>query len=154
MRAFGGRFQLPTGGHDIFAARGSDGAGIARLVDDIGKTLDLVPIRPLIGGARPFVERDQVDLGGDARNQLDQTAGIIVAVIDALEHHIFKGNPLGIAGLWIGPQGIKQGLDIPALIDRHKLIAHGIGGRVKADGQHAADFLGGARDLGHHARCG
>ena len=106
----------------------------------------------MIGRAGPFVEGDQVDLGGDTRDQLDQTPRIFVAVVHILKHHVFKGDSLGIAGLGIGAQRIEQFRDVPALVDRHKFVTHRICGGVKADGQHATDLIGGARDLGHHAR--
>ena len=41
--------------------------------------------------------------------------------------------------------------DGPFLVDRHQPVAHLIGGSVEADGQHAADLFGGARNLGHDA---
>src|SRR6185436_9616867 len=47
-------------------ARGAHGARIARFVDDLGEALDLLPVGALVSGARPGVERDQVDLGRDA----------------------------------------------------------------------------------------
>ncbi|AMY70342.1 hypothetical protein AKL17_3109 [Frigidibacter mobilis] len=138
----------------ISSPRGADRAGIAGLVDDIRKRLDPLPVRPLIGRAGPFVERDQVDLGGNALDQLHQPPRVGVAVIHALQHDIFEGDPLAVRQPRIVAQGGQQRLDVPFLVDRHQRVAHRIGGGVEADGQQAADLLGGAGDLGHHARGG
>ena len=58
--------QLAAGGEDVAAARGADRRGIAGAVDDVGEALDRLPVGALVVGARPGIERDQVDLGRDA----------------------------------------------------------------------------------------
>src|SRR5436305_14720943 len=77
-------FQLATGGEDVAAARGPDRRSVAGPVDDLGEALDRLPVGALIGGARPRVEGDEVDLGGNAGEQADEIAGVRGGVVDAL----------------------------------------------------------------------
>src|SRR5690606_29042750 len=58
--------QLAAGGQDVAAARRADGRSVTRLVQDGGEGLDRLPVRALIIRARPWIERDQIDLGRDA----------------------------------------------------------------------------------------
>src|SRR5690606_28068925 len=54
--------QLAAGGQDVAPARRADGRSVAGLVQDGGEGLDRLPVRALIVGAGPGVERDQVHL--------------------------------------------------------------------------------------------
>ena len=116
--------------------------------------MDAVAGGALVRRAGPFVEGDQVDLGGDALDQFHQTVGVFVAVVYAVQHHVFKGDPFGVRDLGIDAQGVKQGFDVPFLVDRDQRVAHLVRCRVKADSQLAADFLRGAGDFGDDAGCG
>jgi signal transduction histidine kinase len=71
------RLELAAGGEDVAAARRADRRGIAGIVDEVGELLDRLPVRALVVRARPGVERDQVDLGRNALEQLHQRAGIV-----------------------------------------------------------------------------
>src|SRR5690606_13609916 len=84
--------ELTAGSKDIAAAGRADGRGIALAIDDIGKAFDAARGRSAIVRTRPGVERDQIDLGRNAGEQAHQFLGFRVAVVDAVEHHIFKGN--------------------------------------------------------------
>jgi uncharacterized membrane protein len=144
--AFGRGLELAAGGHDVLAARGADRAGVAGLVDDVGEGLDPRPVGALVGRAGPFVEGDQVDLGRDAGDQLHQPARVGVAVVHALQHHVFEGDPLGVRQPRILAQRVEQRGDVPFLVDRHQPVAHLVGGGVEADRQQAAD-LGAVRAI-------
>ena len=61
--------ELAAGGEDVAAARRADRRGVAGAVDDVGEALDRLPVGALVVGARPGIERDQVDLGRDALEQ-------------------------------------------------------------------------------------
>src|SRR3712207_5054402 len=78
-----GRFQLTAGGHDVAAAGAADRGGDAGFEDDVGETPDASLVGTFVGRAGPWVERDQVDLGGELvlADQTDQLAGVLVAVI-------------------------------------------------------------------------
>ncbi len=69
---FGFAFQLAAGGEDVAAPGGADGGCVAGFVDEVGELFDLLPRRALVVGAGPWVERDQVDLGRNALEALDQ----------------------------------------------------------------------------------
>src|SRR5438034_11604440 len=51
--------QLAAGRHDVTAARRAHRARIAGAVHHLGEFLDLLPVRALIGGVGPAIERDQ-----------------------------------------------------------------------------------------------
>src|SRR5262245_32870711 len=110
-QALGSRFELAAGGEDVAAAGGAHRARIAGAVQHRGEALDGLAIGALIGGTRPGIERDEVDLGGDAPEQLDQALGVVEAVIDALEHHIFEGDAPGVGQARIGAAGRQQRID-------------------------------------------
>ena len=76
-----------------------------------------------------------------------------VAVIDALEHDIFKSDPLRIAGFWVVAQSIKQYFYVPALVDGNQLVADRICCGMKGDGQQAANFRCCSGNLWHDAGC-
>src|SRR5688572_26017637 len=77
--------QLAAGRQDVAPARGADGRGVAGAVEDGGEGFDRLPVRALVLGPRPGVEGDQVDLGRNALQQLDQRLGLGRAVVDALQ---------------------------------------------------------------------
>ena len=121
------------------------------MIQDVGKGVDAVARGPLVRRAGPFVEGDQVDLGGDPFQELYQPVRVFLGVVHPVQHHIFKRDPFRVRQAGIGLQRIQQGFDIPALVDRNQLVTHGVCGGVKADGQKAADFGRGAGDFGDHA---
>ena len=57
-----------------------------------------------LNGIRLIFRRDTFD-------QLDQTVRVFVAVVHAVQHDIFKGDPLGVRHLWIVAQGLQQHLE-------------------------------------------
>ena len=116
--------------------------------------MDAVAGGAFVGRAGPFVEGNEVHLGRDAVQQLDQPVRVFLCVIHPVEHHIFKGDPFGIRQVRIVFQGCKQGLDVPFLVYRHQNVAHLVGGGVEGDSQQTADFGRGAGDFRHHARGG
>src|SRR5437879_5070172 len=75
--------QLAAGGEDVAAAGRADRRGVTAAVEDRGEGLDGPPVGTFVGAAGPGVERDQVDLGRDALEQLDQGLGLGGAVVDA-----------------------------------------------------------------------
>ena len=58
--------------------------------EDAGEGVDTRVRRPLERNARRGVERNQVDLGLDARQQLRQPARILRRIVDAVEHHVLE----------------------------------------------------------------
>src|SRR5262249_27071902 len=77
-----GGAQLSACCHNVAAARRAYRAGVAGAIDDLGEALDLFPIGALMRGAGPGIERDQVDLGGNAGHQLHQRLGVGQAVVE------------------------------------------------------------------------
>src|SRR6201987_3630547 len=105
---FGLRLQLPAGGEDIAAARRAHRRGIAGIEDIFGEPFNLVPVRTFIGRARPGVERNEVDLGGNALEQLHQELGIVERIGYALEHDIFEGDAPRVRRTGIVARGLQQ----------------------------------------------
>src|SRR6266481_10024490 len=80
------RLQLPAGGEDVAAARRAHRRGVAGVEDVFGEFFDLVPVRTFVGRARPRIERDQVDLGRNAVQELHQKFRIVERIVDAFQH--------------------------------------------------------------------
>ena len=101
-------FSWPQAAKDVAAARRADRRGVAGPVDDVGEFLDAFPVGALIFGARPGIERDQVDLGRNALEQADQVERVLVAVVDTFQHHVFEGDALGVGQARILPAGVQK----------------------------------------------
>src|SRR5579871_2357867 len=64
--------ELAAGGGDVAAARGADRGAQPAVVDDLGEAVDAVVGAALVGRTRPGIERDQVHLGVDRRQDAHQ----------------------------------------------------------------------------------
>src|SRR5258708_7825675 len=95
-------FELPAGRHDVLAARRAHRRGISRLEDDVTELPDRLARRAFVGRARPRIERDEVDLGGDAAAPGDAGAGLGPAVIAALAAAVFEVESACTARAWLG----------------------------------------------------
>src|SRR6516162_5779792 len=70
-KPFGFALELAASSEDVAAARRAHRRGIAGVEHDLGEFLDLLPVRAFMSGARPGIERDEIDLGRNALDQLD-----------------------------------------------------------------------------------
>ncbi|ENN89629.1 hypothetical protein RHSP_37267 [Rhizobium freirei PRF 81] len=145
------RLQLAAGGENIPPARRADRRGVTGRIDEIGELLDLLPVRTLVVRAGPGVEGDEVDLGRNAFQELDQPLGVLEAVVDALQHHIFEGDAARIRETGIGAAGVHQLLQRIFLVDRHEHVAQIVTHRMQRDRQHDANLIAGAIDFRHDA---
>ena len=102
--------------------------------------------------ARPRIERNEIDLGRNALEQLHQEPGVVEQIVDALEHHIFEGDAPRIGGAGIIAARLQQFGNRIFPVQRHQFVAQFVAHRVQRDRQHDADFFSGADDVGHHAR--
>src|ERR1700722_18747048 len=102
------RFQLAASGQDVAATRRAHRRGIAGVENIFRELFDLIPVRTLVARARPRVERNEIDLGRNALQQLDQQLGVVERIVDALEHHIFERDAPRIGGAWIISAGLQQ----------------------------------------------
>ena len=143
--------ELPAGRHDVAPARRAHGARIARAVHDLGEALDLLPVRAFVRRAGPGIERDQVDLGGDAGEQTHERLGVLEAVVDALQHHVLEGDAARVGEAGIGAAGSHQLGNRILAVDRHQLVAQFVAHGVQRDGEHGAGLLAPAGDLGDDA---
>src|SRR6266540_3522516 len=64
--------ELAAGGENIAPARRAHRRSIAGVENNLGEFLDPLPIRAFVSGAGQRIERDEVDLRRNAREQLDQ----------------------------------------------------------------------------------
>src|ERR1700690_2234394 len=56
---FGRALELAAGGEDVASARCAHRRGIAGIEHHLGKLLNVVPFRALVGGAGPRIERNE-----------------------------------------------------------------------------------------------
>src|SRR5215467_13562038 len=123
-RELGGcTLELPASGQDVASARGADRRRIAGAKDDCGELLDHIPIRTRKRGARPWIERDQIDFGRNALKALHQRARVGERIVDTFEHHILKRDPAGIGKTRIVAAGRKQRGERILAIERHQPVA-------------------------------
>src|SRR5262245_9669787 len=149
---FGRALELAASGQDIAPARCAHRRGVAGIEDDFGKFLDSLPIRALVPGAGPRIERDEVDLRRDAREQLDQRLGVGKRIIDALEHDVFERDAPRVGNAGIVAAGVEQLRDRIFAVERNEFVAQLVAHGVQRYRQHAADFGTRARNIRHHAR--
>jgi hypothetical protein len=142
---------------------GEDGSRLAGLVEDRGlqrrprsskpallSRRARLPVRALVG-AGPGIERDQVDLGRDALDQLDQGAassGLSLTPFSMTYSNVTRRALLrGPDRRGCRPSAVRGRV---FLVQRHQHVAQGVVGGVQADRQHG---LGpGAQRLQHAAR--
>src|SRR5262245_19972374 len=60
---FGRALELAAGRQDVAAARRAHRRSVTGIENDLRESLDLIPLRAFVPGARPRIEGDQVDLG-------------------------------------------------------------------------------------------
>src|SRR5690606_23862004 len=108
---------------------------------------NLLPVRAFVGGAGPRVERDEVHLGGDFvfAQQAHQFAGVFVAVVFVLQHHVFEGDAAGVVCAGVGGAGGQQFLDAVFAVGWHDFVAPVLGDGVEGDGEVDADVGASAR---------
>src|SRR3569832_1031028 len=97
LEPLGFALELAASSKDIAAARRAYRRRVAGLVDDVGELLDPRRARAIVVGARPRIERDQVDLGWNAAQQPHQLTRIGIGIVDVLEHHILERDAARIA---------------------------------------------------------
>lgn len=137
MSLIGFDSQLAAGGEDIVAASGAFGGEDRGFLKLSKEGVDLFGGRAFEGSARVFVVGDEVDLGTEGAGELDQAFGILLAVIDAFDEGIFKGDRealLGREGLEFA-EGVEESLEVVTFVDGHDGIALFIGGGVEGDSE-------------------
>src|SRR5262249_42875281 len=137
---FGRALELAASGQDVAPARGAHRRGVAGIENDLGEFLDSLPIRALVGGAGPRIERDEVDLRRNAREQVDQRLCVGKRIIDALEHDVFERDAPRVGNTGIVAAGVEQLRDRIFAVERNEFVAQFVAHRVQRHRQHAADF--------------
>src|SRR5262249_304327 len=87
-----GGFELAARCQYVAPARLAHRRGVAGGIHDIAKTGDRRLARTFEWRAGPGVERNEIDLGGDAGEKSHQGTGIGRRIVDALQHDIFEGD--------------------------------------------------------------
>src|SRR4051812_34099685 len=107
---FGRSLQLTAGRVNVAPARSPHRSRDSCLEDDVAERPDPSVVRALVGGARPRVERDQIDLRWKLvlADQPDQLARVLVAVVLVLEHHIFERDPPRIVRARVSGARLEQ----------------------------------------------
>src|SRR5207248_8530074 len=123
--------ELATGGRDVAAARRAHRRRIAGGEDDVGERRDRRRGRTFKGRARPWIERDQVDLGGDALEEAYQFARLGRTVVDPVQHYVFEGDAPSVTRPRISPAGVVQFPQLVFLVERHEPVAQLIGDGVQ-----------------------
>jgi hypothetical protein len=80
----------------------------------------------------PAVVRDDVDVMQRAAHEPSERFGVLRAIVDAVEHHVFEEH-LAVGLRDVALAGAHQFRDGPLLVDRHDRGAHVVGRRVQRD---------------------
>lgn len=86
--------KLPAGAENVSSSAFSNKCIEAGLAENGLETKDCLFRRALKRAPWKLIERNQVDLAPHASQQLSQSAGIILMIVDTGEQHIFEGQPL------------------------------------------------------------
>jgi hypothetical protein len=95
-------------------------------------------------------------LHGTSRTRCEQLAGIGVAVIDAVEHHVLEGDEVARRLLQVAAAGRHQVGQRILAVDRHQLVAQAVGRRMQRNGERhragVAQPVDGRHDAGSRHR--
>src|SRR6478672_9760878 len=84
--------ELAASSEDIAPARRAHRRGIPGVENDLRESFDLLPVRAFVFGAGPWIERNEVDLRRNSREQLDQPVAPGEVVVDVHEQHLFEAK--------------------------------------------------------------
>ena len=85
---------------------------------------------------------------------MHQAARIFRGVVDALDHHVFKGDAPGVGQAGIVSAGGQQFGDGILLVERNKLVADLVRGAMQRDGKHGTHLVTGTGDFRHNPGSG
>src|SRR5271166_6287279 len=138
---FGGVFELAAGGVDVASARTAEEGGDSGGDEDGLEGEDAVwaghEVRELGAG----IEGDEVDLGAESADEVDEIAGVGRVVVEAAEEDVLEGETLAVAEREVA-QGGEKLLDGPLASDGHDFGAKSFVGSVEGDGELGADVFG------------
>ena len=100
---------------------------------------------------RERIERDQVELAAHLAGERDELARVRVAVVHAVEHHVFEGDEIARRLVEIALAGLGELGERVLAVDRHQAVAQRVVGRVQRDGERHRAFVAQAVDARDHA---
>lgn len=125
---------MAAGGIDVMALFDAEGGDDTGAFEGFGEGAALV-----LGRARPLqafdgVVGDEVDLGVKASGEGGKGLDVGRGVVDAGDEDVFEGDHLALAieVMLTGGGEVGQGM---LAVDGHDLVADGVGGAVKGDGE-------------------
>src|SRR3546814_20037575 len=86
--------QLPASCGDIVAARFTYCSDHTRIHQTLGKQADARGRRPFQTRLRERIEGDQIELAAHLICNSNQFAGMLVGIIDAIEHDVFESDEI------------------------------------------------------------
>lgn len=142
-----------AGGHDVFAPRGTDGAGDAVGVEVVAESGHGRRRSGLVGGARRGMESDEVDPTGESMQQPHCFGGVAQVVVETSEHGVLKRYaPLSAPVVALEQlHHISNGIRFLHGHDLQALVGEGV---VEADGQVALALIEKAPQAGDDADAG
>jgi len=151
-------FELAAGGVDVAATGAAEVGGDSGLDQGLAESFDCAGLGHGVGDTGAGVPGDEIDLGGKAgaTDQAGNFAGVFGLVGDAAEEDVFERDSFAGAELYQA-NGIDHRLNVPLVVDGHKLLTDLVVGSVEADGQLGTQLfrlLGEALDSGDDARGG
>ena len=84
------------------------------------------------------IVRDQIHLRANPAEPANEPPGILLTIVDVVEHHVFEGDPFVPSERILATCGLEL-FERPSPIDRHEPIAQRVRRRRERDGQFRAD---------------
>src|SRR5665213_2295733 len=125
-----GRGRLPACRVDVRPSGGADGDRGAVAFEDRPEYLDAIGRRTPHRVPRGGVERDEIDVGPDGRGQAGEMGGLLVAVVDPVDHRPLERDPPSGLLAVVGARFHQRRYRV-ALVDRYELVAELLGGRME-----------------------
>ena len=138
-------------GKDVSTAGVADWRGETGVHHDLGKVVDRGVAAGFKGATGPGVEWDEVHLGGEARDEANEFAGVGLAVVDAFEHDVFEGDAAGVGGAGVAAAGGDQLGDRVFAVQWDQFVAEVIAHGMERDGEIDAELGAGAVHHGDDA---
>ena len=126
--------QLAAGGIDVSAQGAAHGGGDAPILQRFLESSHCGPGAGLQGALLHMVERDQIEMGGQALEPAQQLFGIRFRIVDPIDHGILEADAPG--GLRVVPAaGVQKLLAGVSPVHRHDPVPGFIVGGVEGNGQ-------------------
>src|SRR5690606_34758988 len=125
--------QLPASRRNIVAPRLAHRGYDAGIHEPLRAKTDTRRRRPPQAGLRKRIEWNQIGFATRLFRNSSQFAGMLVAVVDAIEHDVLESDEIARSMLEIAITGREQFGQRMFAVERHEAVAQGVVGRMQGN---------------------